>query len=378
LSQKPPKKTAMAPETDVFFKQDGKGGIPGEIFLEHLGLPTFHPYVTDPSNTPSVENNYIGKNREQVEILGLDDWSILNYIMPSHQYGEASGQQVAEEPSTFLTRDVEAHECLLASTPPFMDGRSKSCAVDEDHDIVTEYQSRHIATAIDKMLSHLSLEMAEIGPSMWSLVYLIASMVMPLIFLSAIVFLLGRLIHKLVLPNEKQACSAKSSHHQQQYNAICGMAMLSLAFMFQDTMYFQEWRLPVFAAFFGCVSVAPFLMQQRQCDDAISKNNKRGPVLQSERSTPWSVFLHTTLPILFFTFTWFVLKAANHDLPTSIKPGLYFSQHNTNVASIIAEWPSRSRSYDSAIATPWILNGDMRTGLPFLFNDIPEVTLVRR
>lgn len=65
------------------------------------------------------------------------------------------------------------------------------------------------------------------------------------------------------------------------------------------------------------------------------------------------------------------------DIPT-INEGVYYSPENPFVSSIIKHWPESSRTYNvSNGATPYLVNGDHRTGIPFLVNSAPEQDYVR-
>lgn len=63
------------------------------------------------------------------------------------------------------------------------------------------------------------------------------------------------------------------------------------------------------------------------------------------------------------------------DLP-SIQPGLYYDKSNPIVTRAVQNWPVESRVYEGG--TPWMITGDVRTGLPFLLYSPPEVEYVRR
>jgi hypothetical protein len=64
------------------------------------------------------------------------------------------------------------------------------------------------------------------------------------------------------------------------------------------------------------------------------------------------------------------------DLPT-IQPGFYHS-NNPLIQAIANHWPESSRSYNvSNGATPYLVNGDQRTGIPFLVNKIEEQEYIR-
>jgi len=71
------------------------------------------------------------------------------------------------------------------------------------------------------------------------------------------------------------------------------------------------------------------------------------------------------------------------DLPT-IDGGLYHSgASNPLIASVVSHWPERSRTYsrldsdDGGGPTPYLVNGDMRTGIPFVLNGVEDQEYVR-
>jgi hypothetical protein len=56
-----------------------------------------------------------------------------------------------------------------------------------------------------------------------------------------------------------------------------------------------------------------------------------------------------------------------------IEEGLYYDSSNAFVTSIVQNWPEHYRTYNKANgATPWMSSGDVRTGLPFLVNHLPQ------
>jgi hypothetical protein len=72
-----------------------------------------------------------------------------------------------------------------------------------------------------------------------------------------------------------------------------------------------------------------------------------------------------------------VPKDPGIDLPT-IKEGLYHSSSNPLITSIVSHWPESSRTYTVANgATSYLVNGDQRTGIPFLVNKVEEEEYVR-
>ena len=65
------------------------------------------------------------------------------------------------------------------------------------------------------------------------------------------------------------------------------------------------------------------------------------------------------------------------DLP-SINEGLYYSTSNALMTSIVSHWPESYRKYNVENgATPYLVNGDQRTGIPFLLNWVEDQEYVR-
>ncbi|KAL7519670.1 hypothetical protein ACHAWX_004432 [Stephanocyclus meneghinianus] len=71
-----------------------------------------------------------------------------------------------------------------------------------------------------------------------------------------------------------------------------------------------------------------------------------------------------------------MMRRKDLDLP-SIQPGLYYDETNPIISKVVHNyWPVQLRSYDGG--TPWMITGDVRTGLPFLLYSPPGVEYIRR
>jgi hypothetical protein len=65
------------------------------------------------------------------------------------------------------------------------------------------------------------------------------------------------------------------------------------------------------------------------------------------------------------------------DLP-SVNEGLYYSTSNALITSIVSHWPESYQQYNVENgATPYLVNGDQRTGIPFLLNWVEDQEYVR-
>ena len=87
------------------------------------------------------------------------------------------------------------------------------------------------------------------------------------------------------------------------------------------------------------------------------------------------ISLATCIPITAIAL--YTMVNTDLDLPT-IEPGLYHDEHNKYISNIVKEWPIDKRTYDDGRGTPWMLTGDVRTGLPFMVNNIPAQKYARR
>ena len=87
------------------------------------------------------------------------------------------------------------------------------------------------------------------------------------------------------------------------------------------------------------------------------------------------ISLATCIPITAIAL--YIMAYTDLDLPT-IEPGLYHDEQNIYISNIVKKWAVDKRTYDDGRGTPWMLTGDIRTGLPFMVNNIPEQKYVRR
>ena len=85
------------------------------------------------------------------------------------------------------------------------------------------------------------------------------------------------------------------------------------------------------------------------------------------------VALWTALPISAMA----IFYMTQQDLNLSpIEPGLYYDNENELISTAVKNWPLEKRSYIGG--TPWMINGDTKTGFPFLVNDISSQEFTRR
>ena len=87
------------------------------------------------------------------------------------------------------------------------------------------------------------------------------------------------------------------------------------------------------------------------------------------------VSVMTALPITIVAL--YIMAHQDLDLPT-IQPGLYYDETNPLISEAVQGWPIDKYTYDDGRGTPWLMTGDVRTGIPFTIIKIPEQNYVRR
>lgn len=87
------------------------------------------------------------------------------------------------------------------------------------------------------------------------------------------------------------------------------------------------------------------------------------------------VAMYTAIPITAVAF--YMMAHQDLNLPP-FAPGLYYDKNNTLITTTVSKWPVDKRTYDDGRGTPWMMTGDIRTGLPFMFYKIPEINFQRR
>lgn len=53
-----------------------------------------------------------------------------------------------------------------------------------------------------------------------------------------------------------------------------------------------------------------------------------------------------------------------------IDEGLYYDIRNPTIRRVVSLWDPTTRTYSTDKATPWMVTGDARTGLPFILNTV--------
>lgn len=328
---------------------NGQLHITSEAFLEELGLPERHPYVdlTVPGDAPeAIQNN---------EDAGSRKWSFADYFIPRH--------------SKVLGRDDDASPC--SPTSPNLPSPPSTCVsgVQSCHNSTRDVTNTNVGglcelscethKSSEATLSQLTAALVELFRQAWpctrSMFHLFFRLFAPLVLMGSVMYLVcATNITRDKQSGQARSDAARNMHHKHKEMFIfASIAALSTSMvMMTDTMYVLEYeREPLVVLFvFTCSLIA-------KC----SPSRKLSAIL--------------LLP--FAAASIVLVEVCDLDLPTT-QPGFYFDETNPVAAAIAKEWPADVRTYDDGRGTPWMVTGDARTGVPFLLNNIPQQTFVRR
>lgn len=135
------------------------------------------------------------------------------------------------------------------------------------------------------------------------------------------------------------------------------LAILSSATIATDTMYIQEFGKVYVLGLYGVV---------------LAVSTSSCSCVQRDPSF-WTFGLQVPTTALVVCHS----LSCDHTLPTdSLKPGFYHNKLNPTIAKIVQQWPAEHRVYRNP--SPWVVNGDTRTGIPFFINHVPTQPYVRR
>lgn len=359
-----------------------------QAFLDQLGLPLVHP---------SKNNNYTAS-------AATEDGKDF-FVMPPHL--RDVGEGVFELPS--VTTDAAAAASMIADVPhrqnlptPYIGPMSPLELHDNSH-----YELLLTLTKIGAPL----IAMGEL----W--LRLFAFYICPL----CLCWMIYRDVQRSMfcgdnnhISNRQQnnMTASKSKEYSMKINnidiciSIVGLA--SSAVLFTDSLYVYEFG-RIFGFSFWCMSIVlatrvalVLSLQQRvQAHDSVmeTKSNKTkskiGDVIGKVSLPSKSLFFQTSIFICLFTTVVVFLQSDGHvgnihsnfvlhqmphpgiDLPT-IEPGLYYSKSNKLMSSIASNLKESAYTYDVQHgATPYLVTGDQRTGIPFLVNAVEDQQYIR-
>mmetsp|Transcript_12915 Transcript_12915/g.31476 ORF Transcript_12915/g.31476 Transcript_12915/m.31476 type:complete len:748 (+) Transcript_12915:205-2448(+) len=359
-------------------------------FLEHLGLPTSHPLCDDDGG--------LGETSEIVGAAGDSDHERVEELLSN--IGAGVVFELPNAAANFFT-DADANGRVASQqlfhrqqqqmpTPPSVG----SISLLELHD---HSAGELLLTAAT--MSAPTLAMSEL----WLRFF--AAFLSPLC--------LCWMIHREVVTKNgkktKQKSTAKKDGEEKVTMVICIAGLASSAVLFTDSLYVYE-----YGRWFGLSLFISSTILAVRCAAASSSNKeqRKNGGSNSEGTTTITLFRSTiflliaTMAIVFLRSDggMFMDNALRRFLPISsststpdnesnnsldrmphpgidlptILEGMYLSSSNPLVSSIVSHWPESSRTYTVKNgATPYLVNGDQRTGIPFVVNGVEDQEYVR-
>eukprot|EP00984_Skeletonema_dohrnii_P019263 scaffold9179_cov124-Skeletonema_dohrnii-CCMP3373.AAC.1 len=185
-----------------------------------------------------------------------------------------------------------------------------------------------------------------------------------------------------------------SCNNKDMFISIVGMA--SSAVLFTDSLYVYE-----FGRLFGfslwCVATVMAIrlalsLRTNASDNVMTRTKNKN---SSIRMPNKNVMFQSAILVCISTTVVVYLQSKGHvgnphsnailhqmphpgiDLPT-IEPGLYYSKSNPLVSSIASNLKESAYTYDVQHgATPYLVSGDQRTGIPFIVNSVEDQQYMR-
>eukprot|EP00804_Cyclotella_cryptica_P025555 CCRYP_002815-RC/>CCRYP_002815-RC protein AED:0.24 eAED:0.24 QI:0/0.6/0.66/0.83/0.8/0.66/6/115/854 len=307
-------------------------------FLDALALPSEHPYVTD----------------DVVASEELKEWSISDY------FGSVSSSSSRLRPSD---------ECPKFSPPPWMDG------------VAGVHRDLNKNSLNDDNISFLE----EIRPCLISMCRMAIILWAPLVLFLC--------LKRLSRPHAKHASDRKpplndsiSFEKLADNRCLLGVHVMgknpfSKAPCSSQTSsnhdnccgHLGDWLAYVTALVFSAIIVTDAMYVFEFSRNTLIFLHLLVIFIAMKRLGPKAVIL-VALPISSSLLS--MMRYQDLDLP-SIQPGLYYDESNPIISKAVHNyWPIELRTYNGG--TPWMITGDVRTGLPFLLYSPPGVEYIRR
>ena len=187
------------------------------------------------------------------------------------------------------------------------------------------------------------------------------------------------------------------------------LALASSAVLFTDSLYVYEYGRNFGCCLFVLASILAIRLVNKVKRDATKHNNSKKDTTTKKRKA--NIFFAMIYGLIVTTTIIYLRSDGGHaiqyyldkiphlstyvsattstynpiaqvsdpgiDLPT-IQPGFYYSKNNPLIQSIAKNWDETKRTYNCTTgATPYLVNGDQRTGIPFLVNKVKEQEYIR-
>jgi predicted alpha/beta-fold hydrolase len=190
----------------------------------------------------------------------------------------------------------------------------------------------------------------------------------------------------------------KSNNNKDMFFSILGLA--SSAVLFTDSLYVYEFG-RLFGFSFWCMAIvlairlALLSIQANPPNSVVTSTKSKSSGIGSIRMPDKNILFQSAIFICIFTTVVVFLQSDGHvgnahsntilrqmphpgiDLPT-IEPGLYYCKSNPLITAVASNLKESAYTYDVQHgATPYLVSGDQRTGIPFLVNSVEEQQYIR-
>uniref|UniRef100_A0A7S2LSQ2 AB hydrolase-1 domain-containing protein n=1 Tax=Leptocylindrus danicus TaxID=163516 RepID=A0A7S2LSQ2_9STRA len=313
-------------------------------FLDELGLPEQHPFVlmgdedTDDDVQPTTFSN--GNNN------GIEECLFSN-----HGRLQQDGRQLFFGERVLKYLGVPVSQSAI---PFFCEAAAATTHTTEQIQYVPNYpRNEKIVVEVESALEKLVTLLYTNVPVFLSVAQLLSRMLAPLVVLLTFgYFVIWQKNHHYHYHNQSHDQKPSRNvtlENKTTFYVVSVLGLLSSALLMVDLSYVYEFtRVPLVMLF--CVMLST--------------------IVHYSRSRKF--LLTIVLPIVALAT---ILVAGDLDLP-NISDGFYFDASNNRSKAIVEEWPVENRIYSRG--TPWILNGDMRTVIPWLLNSVDVLPHIRR
>ena len=369
--------------------------VSAQEFLTHLGLPTVHPLCGSGSNDTVDDDN-------KKEVMNDDNATTLkkktelDYILARINDGSIFElPNLADGTASSIINDMPPHATTTSSSPPPKVGPVPLLEL-HDNSIYELLLTLTAMTSSSIAMMELWLRFVALFICPLCTCYLIHCEVA--YFTSSLKATPSRSSATTTTTTTTTRATTKTTSKIALVISILGLS--SSIVIFTDSLYVYEYGRRFGLSLFILSSVLAIRCSASASSSSVSTVLHRCTIsvliavtiviyLQSDGNTIMSAANMTRTPSLLLSSSSSSfknpLRQISHpgiDMPI-FNDGIYYSKSNILVRSIISHWPTHSRTYTTTDgsgdggATPYLVNGDQRTGIPFIINKVKNQEYIR-
>ena len=373
--------------------------VSAQEFLTHLGLPTVHPLCGSGSNDTVDDDN-------KKEVMNDDNATTLkkktelDYILARINDGSIFElPNLADGTASSIINDMPPHATTTSSSPPPKVGPVPLLEL-HDNSIYELLLTLTAMTSSSIAMMELWLRFVALFICPLCTCYLIHCEVA--YFTSSLTATPSRSSATTTTTTTTTTrATTKTTSKIALVISILGLS--SSIVIFTDSLYVYEYGRRFGLSLFILSSVLAIRCSASASSSSVSTVLHRCTIsvliavtiviyLQSDGNTIMSAANMTRTPSLLLSSSSSSsssfknpLRQISHpgiDMPI-FNDGIYYSKSNILVRSIISHWPTHSRTYTTTDgsgdggATPYLVNGDQRTGIPFIINKVKNQEYIR-